>query len=330
MENKLLRIGAAFGLGSVAFLLSACSKNGIVILPVNGAEQKHFEDKWAAIEPILKKHPDDLYYIQDYSKGKPIGEPLGSLPPILLEQSKTDFESLVNPLFERPCLSDWGGSVQSHDFRFIYWHVGSRISPTSETETFWNLSSWSKKWTRCSILSLESERTIDSQESFLTLIVSTGRTVVCVGWFTLHFLLIIIVSLHDISSVLPGDASVLPQGSNKVWRRIETITAALLGERLPASKPLRQGLAAYANGAGIELGYSYFAPSIPGNAKLVFELHYPDGRVEYDLPHVGGAAAGYRVATLLDNLLEIHYARLREAIVQSLVSSVWQEHPTPS
>ena len=88
-----------------------------------------------------------------------------------------------------------------------------------------------------------------------------------------------------------------------------------LGERLPASKPLREGLAAYANGAGIELGYSYFAPRIPGNAKLVFELHYPDGRVEYDLPHVAGAAAGYRVATLLDNLLEIHYARLREAIV---------------
>ncbi len=99
MKNKLLRIGAACGLGSVAFLLSACSKNGIVILPVNGAEQKHFEDKWAVIEPILKKHPDDLYYIQDYSNGKPIGEPLGSLPPILLEQSKTDFQSLVDPLF---------------------------------------------------------------------------------------------------------------------------------------------------------------------------------------------------------------------------------------
>lgn len=150
---------------------------------------------------------------------------------------------------------------------------------------------------------------------------------VCAGWFTLHFLLIIIVSLHDISSILPGDASVLPQGSNRVWRRLETITAALLAERLPASNPLRQGLAAYANGAGIELGYSYFAPSIPGNAKLIFELHYPDGRVEYDLPHVGGAAAGYRVATLLDNLQEIHYARLREAIVQSLVSAAWREHP---
>ena len=49
--------------------------------------------------------------------------------------------------------------------------------------------------------------------------------------------------------------------------------------------------------------------------------------MEYDLPHVGGAAAGDRISTLLDNVQEIHYARLREAIVQSLVSSLWQEHP---
>lgn len=99
MKNKLLGIVAACGLLPLAVFLSACSKNGIVILPVNGAEQKHFEDKWAVIESILKKHPDDLYYIQDYSKGQLIGEPLGSLPPILLEQSKTDFQRLVGPLF---------------------------------------------------------------------------------------------------------------------------------------------------------------------------------------------------------------------------------------
>ena len=99
MKNKLLRFGAACGLGSVAFLLSACPKNGIVILPVNGAEQKHFEDKWAVIEPILKMHSDELFYIQDYSNGRPQGEPWGKLPPILLEQSKTDFQNLVNPLF---------------------------------------------------------------------------------------------------------------------------------------------------------------------------------------------------------------------------------------
>ena len=98
MKNKLLRIGAACGLGFVAFLLSACPKNGIVILPVNGAAQKHFEDKWAGIEPILKRHPDELYYIQNYKNGRPTDKQ-GSLPPILLEQSTTDFAQLVSPHF---------------------------------------------------------------------------------------------------------------------------------------------------------------------------------------------------------------------------------------
>jgi hypothetical protein len=99
MKNKLLGIGVACGLGSVAFLLSACPKNGIVILPVNGAQQQHFENKWAVIKPILNTRRDELFYIQYYSEGKPSGDPLGSLPPILLEQSKTDFERLVDPRF---------------------------------------------------------------------------------------------------------------------------------------------------------------------------------------------------------------------------------------
>ena len=46
------------------------------------------------------------------------------------------------------------------------------------------------------------------------------------------------------------------------------------------------------NIAGIETGYGYFAPNVPGGYRLVFELHYPDGRVEYELPSVSSAAAG--------------------------------------
>ena len=85
-------------------------------------------------------------------------------------------------------------------------------------------------------------------------------------------------------------------------------------------------IASYADCTGIEAGYSYFAPSIPGHSKLFFELHYSDGRVEYDLPVVGGAAAGYRVATLLDNLHAVHYARIRHAIIKTLVLSIHEEH----
>lgn len=154
-----------------------------------------------------------------------------------------------------------------------------------------------------------------------------GRKV-CVGWFALHFCLITAFSIRDL--VVSGfsiRAGVLPAWSDQFRHPTETVISAVLGERLPASNPLRQTLSAYANGAGIEAGYSYFAPSVPGTYKLVFELHYPNGRVEYDFPHVRGAAAGYRLATLLDILQQYHYAPLREAILKTLVYSVWQKHP---
>ena len=99
------------------------------------------------------------------------------------------------------------------------------------------------------------------------------------------------------------------------------------GRELPETNPLRQFLASYANWTGIEVGYSYFAPIIPGNSRLVFELHYSDGRVEYDLPAVGGAAAGYRISALLDYLRVIRYLPLREALVRSLVESCRRDHP---
>jgi hypothetical protein len=143
----------------------------------------------------------------------------------------------------------------------------------------------------------------------------------------LHLFLIATISLQDISSTLANTASLLPPRFGPLLDRAETITSTAIGNHLDASNPLRQALAAYADVTGIEAGYSYFAPNVPGNSKLAFELHYADGRVEYDLPVVGGAAAGYRVATLLDQLRTLHYGRLREAIVKTLVLSVRQEHP---
>lgn len=108
---------------------------------------------------------------------------------------------------------------------------------------------------------------------------------------------------------------------------MEAVASAVLGRRLAESNPLRQSLASYADCTGIRAGYSYFAPTVSGNCKVAFELHYADGRMEYDLPPVGGAAAGYRLSTLLDHLARIHYVRLREAIIKTLVYSVRHEHP---
>lgn len=143
----------------------------------------------------------------------------------------------------------------------------------------------------------------------------------------LHFFLVLAVALEDFSSTLANAETLLPARVEPLLDRTATIASVVLGKNLRVSNPLRQVLVAYADCTGIEVGYSYFAPNVPPNSKLVFELHYSDGRVEYDLPVVGGAAAGYRVATLLDHLSAFHYAPLREAIVKTLVLSIHQEHP---
>ncbi|HTG28779.1 MAG TPA: hypothetical protein VK818_11210 [Methylomirabilota bacterium] len=96
---------------------------------------------------------------------------------------------------------------------------------------------------------------------------------------------------------------------------------------MTASNPVRQALATYLHLAGIETGYGYFAPNVPGSYRLVFELHYPDGRVEYELPSVSSAAAGLRIAGLLDTIGRTPYDALREHLVKMLARSIWREHP---
>ena len=142
----------------------------------------------------------------------------------------------------------------------------------------------------------------------------------------LHLFLVVVISLQDVSSTLI--VGHYPPWFERALARTEAIASSIRGQGLSESNPLRQSLGTYANCSGIEVGYSYFAPIIPGNCKLVFELHYPDGRVEYDLPVVGGSAAGYRVSALLDYLQVIQDPPLREALLRSLAESVRREHPT--
>jgi hypothetical protein len=100
-----------------------------------------------------------------------------------------------------------------------------------------------------------------------------------------------------------------------------------LGHRLRPSNPYREAVSTYANLAGIEVGYGYFGPNVPGTFKLTFALQYPDGHVEYELPYVSSAAAGFRVSRLLDEIGQTKYDTLREILVRMLAQSVWREHP---
>jgi hypothetical protein len=121
--------------------------------------------------------------------------------------------------------------------------------------------------------------------------------------------------------------TIFPASFKSFSHKAETALSVALGQHLTASNAIRQALATYLHLAGIETGYGYFAPNVPGSYRLVFELHYPDGRVEYELPSVSGAAAGLRIAGLLDTIGHTRHDVLREYLVKTLARSIWREHP---
>jgi hypothetical protein len=149
----------------------------------------------------------------------------------------------------------------------------------------------------------------------------------CAAWFGLHFLLITSFSLRDTLWLVAHGPTIFPSSFRSYSQKAEGVISVLLCQRLAASNPVRQGIATYLHIAGIETGYGYFAPNVPGSYKLVFELHYPDGRIEYELPQVYGTAAGLRVAGLLDRIGRTPYDALRELLVKMLAQSIWRQHP---
>ena len=150
---------------------------------------------------------------------------------------------------------------------------------------------------------------------------------VYVAWFVLHFLLIVSFSCRDTLQLVAQGPTIFPALFRSFSQKAEKAMSVALGQQLAAANPVRQALATYLQVAGIEAGYGYFAPNVPGSYKLVFELHYPDGRVEYELPSVSSAAAGLRIAGLLDNIGRTQYDVLREHLVKMLALSIWREHP---
>ena len=147
------------------------------------------------------------------------------------------------------------------------------------------------------------------------------------GWLLLHAFLVLIVSIQQTFWVMAEGYTSLPKFLEKYWWKVEALSTEALGQTLSLSNPLRQSVSAYINATGIEGGYGFFAPSVPDSYKLVLELLYPDGRVEYELPRVSDTAAGVRVATLLDQLGRTGYDQMREIMIKMLAYSVWQDHP---
>ena len=90
----------------------------------------------------------------------------------------------------------------------------------------------------------------------------------------MHFLLILSFSCRDTFRVVAEGPTILPVSFKNFSQKAETALSAALGQKLPASNPVREALNTYVQLAGIETGYGYFAPNVPGGYRLVFELHY--------------------------------------------------------
>lgn len=149
---------------------------------------------------------------------------------------------------------------------------------------------------------------------------------ICFAWLLLHLLFIVLISGRDLVWLVAQRLTILPPASADLARKIEPVASAAVGQKLGSSNPIRRALFTYFSLAGIDRGYGYFAPNIPGSYKLVFELHYPDGRVDYQLPSVSSKASGLRLVSLLDEIGRAESDALREYLIRGVTRSVWQEH----
>ena len=147
------------------------------------------------------------------------------------------------------------------------------------------------------------------------------------AWFGVHFFFITAVCFAGLAWLVAEGATILPPALDASARKAELLAAWLLGKQAAASSPVRQSIATYLHAAGIQSGYTFFAPNIPGYHKLILELTYQDGRVEYESPHVSSRAARLRIDSLLNRLADNRYEPLREVVVKMLALSVWRERP---
>ena len=148
-----------------------------------------------------------------------------------------------------------------------------------------------------------------------------------VAWFGIHFFLLPAVCLAGVFWLIAEGSTILPSAWDEYARKGELGATWCLAKEAGLSNPVRRGIATYLHAAGIQAGYTFFAPNVPSQHRLTLELLYEDGRAEYESPHVRGKTAALRLESLLDRLSEERYEPVREVLVKMLAFSVWREHP---
>jgi len=147
------------------------------------------------------------------------------------------------------------------------------------------------------------------------------------AWFGIHFFLITAVCLAGVFFLIAEGTTILPSSLDAYARKAEVAIAWLLGKQASSSNRVKQAIATYLHAAGIQAGYTFFAPNVPSHHRLTLELFYGDGHIDYESPHVHSKAAALRLESLLDKLPEERYEPVREVVLKMLAFSVWREHP---
>src|ERR1043166_1438832 len=147
------------------------------------------------------------------------------------------------------------------------------------------------------------------------------------AWFGIHFFLLTAVCLAGVFWLIAERSTILPSSWDHYARKIELVASWCLGKQANRSNPVRLAIATYLHAAGIQAGYTFFAPNVPGYHRLMLELFYDDGRIERESARPRGKAAALRLDSLLDRLAEERYEPIREVVVKMLAFSVWREHP---
>jgi len=153
-----------------------------------------------------------------------------------------------------------------------------------------------------------------------------SRRIFFLAAYLIHFFFIAAISSRELFWVLSRSQTIFPRALNSVWRKAEGAGSIALLQGRVTPPFLQQSATAYFHLAGIEAGYGFFAPNVSGSCKLVFELHYPDGHTELEVPAVTSDAAGLRVATLLDKIGRPQYDPVRASMIGMLTAAVWREH----
>ena len=146
-----------------------------------------------------------------------------------------------------------------------------------------------------------------------------------VAGFILHFLLITAVCSRETFSLIAQGVTIAPGSLKHLGSKVESVFLAALGSGGHNSNQIQNVVTAYAEAAGIAGGYGFFAPNVPESYALVFELHYPDGSVEYEKPSAQGNAVGLRLAGLLDEIGRLN-DDARVILLKTLAYPIWKRH----